>query len=408
MSGRWHRVLLCGSWLVRHHAMSGEDVERLSGRDVTGVALSGSSVARVAAAELAVDRLLTGQVRLGVLLGEILAVFGRLVPSSEVRVIAFDPDALLPMASAASESLGEELAFGHCRNELLERDVLKLRDLASSGSHVGSLSRTAAEAKTSARWSEFLIPRGIHHELRASLVSPRGQCWGALLLYRDRGPAFSEADNAFVEKVAPELADGLARAVMFERAADGGPCAPGTLVLTLEGALVWATPGGQRWLEALDREGDAASGLARAAGAAIAARAARLARGFDGDGSGSGAASLRLRDRAGRWVSVHAELVERDDLEPRISVVIEPARSGVILPLAADAYGLTEREREVTRGVLRGHATKVIARELSVTPWTVQDHLKSVFEKVGVRSRQALAYELALQNLSVRDPSFMG
>ena len=74
----------------------------------------------------------------------------------------------------------------------------------------------------------------------------------------------------------------------------------------------------------------------------------------------------------------------------RIAVIVEPAQPARITPLLMSAYGLTEREQELTLLVLHGDSTTDIAERLVISPFTVQQHLKSIFEKTGVRSRRDL------------------
>ena len=54
------------------------------------------------------------------------------------------------------------------------------------------------------------------------------------------------------------------------------------------------------------------------------------------------------------------------------------------------AFGLTEREQEVTRLVLKGEPSRPDRRRARRIPHTVQEHLKNIFEKTGVRSRRDL------------------
>ena len=73
-----------------------------------------------------------------------------------------------------------------------------------------------------------------------------------------------------------------------------------------------------------------------------------------------------------------------------MAIIVEPAHPARIYPLLMAAYGLTERERDVTRLILQGSSTVTIAQDLVVSTHTVQQHLKSIFEKTGVRSRRDL------------------
>jgi DNA-binding CsgD family transcriptional regulator len=100
-------------------------------------------------------------------------------------------------------------------------------------------------------------------------------------------------------------------------------------------------------------------------------------------------ARARVRTGSGRWLVVRGSVLADGPGAP-VAVMIEPARPHELAPLVADAYGLTEREREVTRLVARGLQTNAIAARMHLSSWTVQDHVKAIFEKVGVVTRGEL------------------
>lgn len=60
----------------------------------------------------------------------------------------------------------------------------------------------------------------------------------------------------------------------------------------------------------------------------------------------------------------------------------------------AARYGLSRREADVALLIARGASNKSIAAELELSPHTARRHTESVFRKVGVTSRAALAARL--------------
>jgi DNA-binding CsgD family transcriptional regulator len=74
----------------------------------------------------------------------------------------------------------------------------------------------------------------------------------------------------------------------------------------------------------------------------------------------------------------------------RYYLVTEPANLDA-QPDGSRRFGLTEREREVVEFVCRGLSSAAIARELDIARRTVENHLRSIYAKVGVNSRTQLA-----------------
>ncbi len=71
-------------------------------------------------------------------------------------------------------------------------------------------------------------------------------------------------------------------------------------------------------------------------------------------------------------------------------MIVQEAAPAEVAPLIMAAYGLTDRERTISGLVCQGMSTRQIAGRLHLTADTVQDHVKSVFDRTGVHSRGQL------------------
>jgi DNA-binding CsgD family transcriptional regulator len=99
---------------------------------------------------------------------------------------------------------------------------------------------------------------------------------------------------------------------------------------------------------------------------------------------------------------LHASRLRTVSTEGPIAVIFEEARPSEIAPLIVEDYGLTRREGEITQLVLRGLSTAEVSGELYITPNTVRDHFKAIFDKVGVRSRRELVGRVFAQHYQPR------
>lgn len=78
-----------------------------------------------------------------------------------------------------------------------------------------------------------------------------------------------------------------------------------------------------------------------------------------------------------------------------VAVNLRTATAAETFDLLCRAYDLTRREREIVALIVAGLDTREISRRLFISSYTVQDHLKAVFDKVGIHSRRELLSRLA-------------
>ena len=355
-----------------------------SGRSLN--AMAGAGVER--AAQRVVARCHAGLEPMA-LLREFVEGLGAILPVDAVFCATADPATLLFTGRLLHE-IPADAAPRFLANELLEDDVNKFRTLATRRSPVEWLDRvTQHDRGSSARYREIMAPIGLGDELRAAFRSG-GHAWGFLCAHREDGPSgFTAAEAEVVARVAPHLGEGLRRGVLVASASAGvGEDVPGVLVIGEDGALVASTAAGDRWLWELGEPDDAFGFLP----VAVEAVLGRLAAIRAGRAPVDAQPRVRVLTRSGQWAVVHAsEMTGVADGPASTAVVVEAASAPEVAPLLLHAHGLTRREGEVAQLAVQGRTTKAISRRLAISEHTVEDHLKSIYTKVGVASRGELA-----------------
>lgn len=313
-----------------------------------------------------------------------------------------DPASML-YTSAIRRDMPPEASTEFIRTELGELDVNQLRYLARATSPVGWLEEaTGGRRASSLRYREAMRPFGLGDELRVALRVD-GLCWGLICLHRtEKGLPFSASDAALLGKLSGHAAEALRRSVVAESPVhDWDPDGPGVVIIGPESEIESVTPAAGRWLDELGE-----LDYPRRAGLPTVVRAVidRLTQRHVADG-GTSLPRVRVRSPSGRWLVLHASNLDRaTGAGPaRVVLVIEPAASVLLAPLIVAAYGLTPREAEVARRALAGLARKTIASELHISLHTVNDHLKAIFDKVGVGSAGQLRARI-LQDQQIGRP----
>lgn len=284
------------------------------------------------------------------------------------------------------------------RWEYLDDDVNKYWEVLGHPCGVQTLHEvTRGKPERSRIYREYMAVEGIAQEMLVALGSSTGEFWGTVRLNRLPGqPEFDPDDLAFMAAVAPDLAEGIRRGLVVGEATDPDrPDSPGLIIVDADGEIVSLSAGATRWIERLsDRSarGSLPASIASAASAALA---------FARSEEPPAESTVLVRSVDGCWISVHGTVLGVGRT-PKAAVIVEPAHPDRITPLMMAIHGLTPRERDVTRLVLQGRSTAQIASRLGISPHTVQQHLKGIFEKVGVRSRRELVGALFFENFEPR------
>lgn len=281
-------------------------------------------------------------------------------------------------------------------HEYVIEDVNKWWFLARSGRVAGATSlATYGDLSRSARHRSHEAI-GVGDELRGTFLAD-GTYWGAAGFLRDEGERwFTEDDVRFLASLSEPIAQGLRRALLRASTTEDQPAqhGPGVVVFDEDGKAESISPAAERWIEQLVELPPPRSPADSRVVQVVAAQARALRAGQD---PLELTARCRAQTVSGSWLLLYGTRLS-GGTDGRTAVIIQPAAVSEVAPLVALAYGLSSRECQVARLCIQGQSTKEMARALGVSPYTVQDHLKSIFAKTGVRSRGELVGQVFLEH----------
>lgn len=307
----------------------------------------------------------------------VLAELSRIVPFDAYVWPLTDPEtsvATAPLASVPPALMPE-----------LPR-LIRLKYLTSVNRWTGLSGAARLDAPAdSLVWRELLQGHGVT-DVASVVFRDRYGCWAFLDLWR-LGGAFGAAELALLDDVASLLTVDLRRCEAATFAATGATRDPGPVVMVLDAGLqvLSQTPQTHDYLARLLPPSDRADPVPAAA-YNVAAQLVAVEEGVDAQPP-----SARLHLTGGRWLTLRAaRLSPAPYPDARIAVTVEESSPAERTAVFARACGLAARETQLLHHLTTGADTRTVAARMLLSGNTVQDHLKSIFDKTGTRSRRAL------------------
>ena len=334
---------------------------------------------------------------------EIAARLRRVIDCDATCWHTLDPQTRLMTSDAPRELISEGVFTAESASdagarvvasEYLVEDFNTFARLASRRVSAGILSHaTAGRPERSARYRDVLAPSGIPFELRAAFVS-RGRCWGAVhIARREHKRDFTVEDANAVAHLTGVIADGIRTSLRFDaarQAPDG--TGPGLVVLNATNEVELITPPAHELLAAIRSPALAATDQASPTPLlALAAFTRAHAH------AGVGEPDVVAVPTPSGWITLHASLPD-SRADGSVAIVLERTPSPQSTGIRLEAHGVTPREREIATLIAQGRTNPEIAETLVLSPYTVQDHIKSLFEKTQVASRQELVARVFLDD----------
>jgi len=292
---------------------------------------------------------------------------------------------LAALCARRPEAAALRLAALGCLDGTLDFDAACIGTLDPSSGVVTSVVTHGLPAVRAWRFLEAQSPGSAGWSTARLQLVADGVAWGAMVLLRRPGrDEFAAREAATLATAGPLLAAALRDAAPGPEWEGELVNRPGTLVVGGDGLPTGMTNTARHLLRELAGLDEPSPGVLPTVVSVVASRARE--RGHP--------VRARVLSLGRRYLAVTAECLPGKGPRGNVAVVVEPARPEEIAAAMLYTVPITPRERSVAALVMQGRSTAEMAMALGISKWTVQDHLKVIFDRLGVRSRRELVSHL--------------
>jgi DNA-binding CsgD family transcriptional regulator len=317
---------------------------------------------------------------------DILKQIKKHIPFDAYCFSLIDPYRLLSSGAVTHEGI-ELIHDSLFSNEYQVNDYNQFIDLMMENRPVASLYETThGQPEVSERYRTILEP---------AVFMDEGKCWGQLALFRSKAQVHFKPDEikwlySILSLTTASLKQFYLQGV--EKDWSYAPSETGIMMLSEELELIGANETALELLELLRAE-------EQIVGPTLPRSIRVLCKSNHGEEktTSPSRSNLLVYVPTGYYVSIEANALLNYEGKLQFAISFQKATANDLIPLLSDAYHLSLREREVLTQILRGSSTKEISQALYISPYTVQDHLKSIFAKTKVTTRRELIWKFLSQ-----------
>jgi DNA-binding CsgD family transcriptional regulator len=253
-------------------------------------------------------------------------------------------------------------------------------------------------------YNDFLEPQSIHYQMTIYLRSG-GKLLGALALFRSKSEKdFSLHENAKGELLASQLTGALEKSIYIDKVNKSKevinsicPDLPYKGLIVLDESLepVYINEEAKKTIPSLTEERELWEDSLFPLPKELYIQCKQLTEcSKQGEDSSTSREAKILDKSTGQTTSTNLRLINYSRDSGLYLICMNQNESGSLLANHLKQFGLTRRELEVTGLVCEGFKNSEIGEKLFISEYTVENHLRSIYEKLGVKNRTSMAYKV--------------